>query len=110
MQLKDPVYTSCVHLRKFMVHRAVVVLAVSLSQFDSSTTAMLAVTVSWRGYNNRANDSDSNMKAASRKWSPRPADCSNTLATLRERRQEASRMKWKDGCSEVTTPCDFGTR
>ena len=36
------------------------------------------------------------MKAASRKWSPRPADCSNTLATLRERRQEASRKKWKD--------------
>ena len=45
MQLKDPVYTSCVHLRKFMVHRAIVVLAVSLSQFDSSTTAMLAVSL-----------------------------------------------------------------
>ena len=53
------------------------------------------------GYNSRANDSNSKMKAASRKWSPRSADYLQHLATLRERRQEARRMKWKDSSSEV---------
>ena len=49
-------------------------------------------------------------KRSSTKWSPRPAGHSHCLAALRERRQEARRMKRKDSDSEVTTTCHFGSR
>ena len=40
MQLKHPVYKSCIHLRKFIVLSAVVALAVSLSRRQTAKVVM----------------------------------------------------------------------
>ena len=94
MQLKVPVCTSCVHLRKFIVPSAIGARAVSLFR-----TGVSEAQAEW------------SKNKSSRKWCPRPAGHSQQLATLKKRRQEASRRIEKTAMAKLlATLCNFGTK
>ena len=90
MQSKDPVYPSA-HLGKFIIPSTVAVLAVcfilGLAEHSQRMTA-----ITKRKQRARQSGTTKQKKNRSLRKS-RPADCSQHLATLREQRQEASRMK-----------------